>query len=159
MIRKDLLTLAERVKQAQKELDDLKNKQPIRGDSWVVHRSQTDDTWDLQVDNVASNYSQLFKVTLDVEDPSNGFMIQVNEWDELNGITFVSFPDYDDPFSHYFLVYSAFGWSATNHLYMKFYCFSPQSGIITVTQLCFISTKKQLSEATYVIRHNEQGWR
>lgn len=132
MLRKDILSLSERVKDAAKMLEELKKPQPLRGDSWVVHRAISDDTWDLQLNNVASNFKQRYKMTVNVEDPSNGFMNMTYATDITGGIFWDAFPDYDDPYSHYFQIYSGFGWNATNHLYLKFYAFSPQRGTISI---------------------------
>jgi len=132
----DIATLQERVRQAMKDLRELKNAQPVAGDGWVVYRSITANQWDIDLTNVSAPYDRLFKITHvpDDGDTSDGFAVFYYETDygAMNNLTFdSSFRDSRDPYSYYIRVYGAGG--TPSRFMMKFYVFSPKKGTLNIS--------------------------
>lgn len=135
-MRKELLSLQERVKNAIKDLQELKNKQPTAGDGWRVYRNITANTWDIDLNNVAGGYDRLFKITHvpDDGDTTDGFanFYYKTDYGAMVNLTFDStYQDQRDPYSWYIRIYGAGG--GGSHFTMKFYIFSPKRGTLSIT--------------------------
>lgn len=135
-MRDDIPTLQKRVADAMAALIELKTKQPTAGDGWVVYRSITANTWDIDLSNVAGGYDRLFKVTHVPEDgdTSDGFasFYYKTDYGAMVGLTFdSSYQDSRDPYSYYIRIYGAGG--PGSRFPMKFYVFSPKRGTLVVT--------------------------
>lgn len=133
-MRKDIPGLAERVAAAQKELEELKNAQPMAGDSFLFYRGVTADTWDLDFSGITgTTWRRIYKVTLDVADPTRGFANLFYK-EEVPDNLFTSVePVYDDPYSYWVLIYHVDYTAAAGQARMKFYMFAPQEGTISLT--------------------------
>lgn len=135
-MRKDETILQERIIAAQQALESLKNAQPIAGDGWVVYRSTTGDTWDIDLTNVAGSYDRLFKITHvpDDGDITEGFAKIYGEFDyaTMNNLTYGSvYRDADDPYSWFIRIYGSGG--TPSKFRAKFYVFSPKRGTLVIT--------------------------
>lgn len=135
-MRYDLATLQERVRQAMTDLRELKNRQPIAGDGWVVYRSITANQWDIDLTNVSGPYDRLFKITYmpDDGDTDDGFaqFYYETDYNIMNNLTFdSSYRDANDPYSYYIRISGPGG--TPSRLVMKFYVFSPKKGTLSIT--------------------------
>lgn len=135
-MRNDIASLQERVSQAMKDLRELKNRQPIAGDGWVVYRSISVNTWDIDLTNVAGSYDQVFKITHvpDDGDTTDGFaaFYYKTDYGAMVNLTFdSSYRDSRDPYSYYLRVYGAGG--TPSRFMMKFYVFSPKKGTLSIS--------------------------
>lgn len=135
-MREDETILEVRVRNAMKALQELKNKQPTAGDGWVVYRAITNNTWDIDLTNVAASYDRLFRVQYvpDDGDTSNGFAAFYYDVDYniLQNLSFASvYRDSRDPYSFYVRVYGAGG--SPSRFVMKLYGFSPKRGSLLIT--------------------------
>ena len=135
-MRQDIESLQQRIAQAAKDLRELKNVQPTAGDGWVVYRSTTNSTWDIDLSNVAASYDQLFKITHlpDDGDITNGFakIYGQFDYDTMVNLTYGSvYRDADDPYSWYIRIYGAGG--SGSSFRAKFFVFSQKKGTLQIT--------------------------
>lgn len=134
--RQDIPLLQERVAKAKKELEALKRvPQPISGDSWLFYRGETEDDWDLDFDGITgTTWERLYKLTMNVDDPSRGFATMFYNSDDNYTVNMSGSiePVYDDPYSHWVKVKHADYTSAAGRLRIKFYLFATQKGTISL---------------------------
>lgn len=138
-VREDILSLQERVGRAIATLAELKKTpQAMAGDSWVYYRRLIAPDWDFEVHGVTT-YDKLFKVTYEVDRPDTGFMLWFMdyEFDDpiFQNISFNTAPVKDDPYSVWLTIKHVTYNSDPAGISVRFNIFSPQSGIITVTEI------------------------
>ena len=135
-MREDNLQLENRLKELRRNLDELKTKQPTAGDGWVMYRSISSDTWDINLLNVSAPYDKVFRIAHDPEDGdlTGGFAIfyYKTDYNNMINLTFGStYYDSRDPYAYYMRVYGSGGVGSS--FQMKFYVFSPKRGSLTIT--------------------------
>jgi len=127
------------IKRLEDDMLGMKAAQPLAGDAWVVYRSVSSNTWDLNIGpSTPSNYDKNFKITFTPSGNNsvNTFAFISSYQDEYNtGLDATSFVAYDDPCAIYVKVKAGFGWSVSSVIKIKFIAFSPYSGSINVTAL------------------------
>lgn len=134
-MRQDIPTLQKRVQDAAAQLEQLKNVQPLSGDSWIFYRHISANEWDIHLTNTAANYNQLFKLTVNVADPTRGFanMFYKVDHDYTQHMRYDGFPAVDEPYSYWLRISHATYTTDPGRIRVKFYLFSPQEGTFTIT--------------------------
>lgn len=134
MERQDIPTLEQRVAQARRELEQLKTAQPMAGDSFLFYRGISNNTWDLNFSGITSTtWRRIYKVTMNVDDPSRGFVNMFYDSDIQENLFLSIEPVADDPYSYWVLAYHVDYTAAAGQARVKFYMFAPQRGTISVT--------------------------
>lgn len=135
--REDIPTLAKRVAAAKRELEALKKvPQPMAGDSFLFYRGISEDAWDLQFSGITgTTWERLYKLTMNVEDPSRGFanIFYDYDYDYSEILSYGIDPVRDDPYSYWVRLYHPSWTAAAGKLRVKFYLFAPQRGTIELT--------------------------
>lgn len=132
--RQDIPSLQQRVRDALNQLQDLKNAQPLTGDSWIFYRNNSPNTWDLDVSGTGQFYNQLFKMTVNVADTQRGFanMFYYMDYDYLQNMSMNIQPAVDEPYSFWVRLSHATYTADPGRLRVKFYLFSPQEGTLSI---------------------------
>lgn len=117
-----------------RELAELKkNPQAMAGDSFMFYRGQSSDMWDLEFTGITgTTWRRIYKLTLDVEDPSRGFANLFYNMDTPDNLFMSIEPVHDDPYSYWVLVYHVDYTAAAGQGRVKFYMFAPQRGTIAL---------------------------
>lgn len=132
--RQDIATLQQRVGAALKELEQLKNAQPLTGDSWIMYRNNTENTWDIDVSGTTQYYNQLFKMTIPVEDPQRGFanIFYNQDYDYNQNMSMNVWPVWNEPYNFWIRLNHATYTADPGRLRAKFYVFSLQEGTLSI---------------------------
>jgi hypothetical protein len=139
--REDILNLQQRVKNAMTTLSELKKTpQPMSGDSWVMYRRTIAPDWDFEVTGITdTSYDKLFKVTYNVGRPDTGFMLWFVDYEYDQDLYLVmvqsTAPVQGDPYSIWLRIRHVTYTSDPGGVKVRFNIFSPQKGILTITEI------------------------
>ena len=142
--------LVEQLHNAQTIIQDYKTRQKIAGDSWTVYRTESVNTWDIQLlgTNTNSQYVQRWKVTYQIEGGAkipNAFCVwmpdvatgvEVDYFGSIGimttGFNYSFEYDGENPMIMYFMITAAYNWDNTTNSYMnvRFRALSPYKGSI-----------------------------